>query len=415
MPKIVKELSAIEVNRISKPGLHAVGGVPGLMLQVSPAGTRSWIYRARVGKYRREIGLGGFPSTTLAQARIKAAEQKNLIANGIDPIAEKKRLKSLLIASQGNAITFDEAADKVHAKKAREFRNEKYAAQWISAMRTYASPVIGKMHPADIELSHIVKILEPIWLTKTDTAKKLRGNIEAVIAWTIVSGFRKGENPARWKGHLDAILPAPGKVAKVQHYKAMPMDDMASFMVDLRQVEGLSARALEFTILTAARSGEVRGATWDEIDLQRKVWIIPAERMKAGKEHRVPLSDAAIKLLEALPRFEGTNLVFPSPRSGKPLSDMSLSAVTRRMGVDVVPHGFRSTFRDWTAERTNYPHEVAEMALAHMIQSKTERAYRRDDLFPKRALMMQDWANFINTPKQPAEVVSITAKSTTAA
>lgn len=410
MPKIAKELSAVEVKRITKPGLHAVGGVPGLMLQITPAGSRSWIYRARVGKYRREIGLGGYPSTSLAQAREEATKQKNLITNGIDPIAEKKRLKSLLIASQENEITFDDAADKVHTKKSREFRNDKYAAQWISAMRTYASPVIGKMHPADIELSHIVKILEPIWLTKTDTAKKLRGNIESVIAWTIVSGYRKGENPARWKGHLDAILEKPSKVSKVQHYKAMPMDNMASFMMDLRKVEGLSARALEFTILTAARSGEVRGATWDEINLAEKVWIIPGDRMKAGKEHRVPLSDAAIKLLQALPRFAETNLVFPSPRSGKALSDMSLSAVTRRMNVDVVPHGFRSTFRDWAAERTNYPHEVAEMALAHTIQSKTERAYRRDDLFPKRALMMQDWANFINTINKHSQVIDIRSK-----
>lgn len=409
MPKIAKELSAIEVKRLTNPGLHAVGGVAGLLLQVNSSGSRSWILRARIGKLRREIGLGSYPEIPLAKAKERAIEQKDLIAKGIDPIEEKKRARALLLSSQSKAITFDEAADKVHKKKSNEFSNAKYSAQWISAIRTYASPIIGDMHPEDIELAHIVKVLEPIWIEKNDTAKKLRGNIEAIINWTIVSGFRKSENPARWKGHLDAILEKPSKVHKVKHHAAMPVDDMPSFMPQLRKVQGLSARALEFTILTATRSGEVRGAKWDEINLAERVWTVPAERMKARKEYRVPLSDAAIELLKALPRFADNNLVFPSPRGGT-LSDMSLLAVLKRMKIDVVPHGFRSTFRDWCGERTNYPHEVAEMALAHTIQSKTERAYRRDDLFPKRALMMQDWANFINTPITPATVTNINSK-----
>ena len=257
-------------------------------------------------------------------------------------------------------------------------------------------------------LSHVVKILEPIWNTKTETATRLRGRIESVLDWATVRGFRHGENPARWKGHLDKILPKPSKVTKVEHHVALPVDDIGAFMAELRKREGVAARALEFAILTAARSGEVRGATWSEIDLDSGVWIIPGERMKAGREHRVPLSEGAIKLLQALPRFGHTDLVFVAPRGGM-LSDMTMTAVMRRMEVDAVPHGFRSTFRDWAAERTAYPRDVAEMALAHTIGDKVEAAYRRGDLFEKRCRMMADWAAFCNT-KVTGDVVPINRK-----
>ena len=290
-------------------------------------------------------------------------------------------------------------------------KSAKHGQQWTNTLEAYAFPVVGKMACADIALPHVLKILEPIWMTKTETATRLRGRIESVLDWATVRGFRKGENPARWKGHLDKILPAPGKVAKVEHHDAVALDDLGAFLHDLRQRDGIAARALEFLILTAARSGEVLGAIWAEIDISARVWTIPPERMKASKEHRVPLSDTAVRLLESLPRFAGNDLVFPSPR-GLVLSDMTLTAVMRRMKREEVPHGFRSTFRDWAAERTNYPREVAEMALAHTIGNAVEAAYRRGDLFEKRARMMQEWAKFCDTPVfSSAEVVPLQGKS----
>lgn len=397
MPKVAKELSAIEVKRLTTSGFYFVGGVSGLMLQVAKGGSRSWILRARVGDKRRDIGLGGYPEVSLALARDRASEEKELIRQGIDPVEQKRATRARLISEQRKTITFDDAADTVHETKSKEFKNEKYKAQWISAIRMYASPIIGKKPISEIDLHDIKAVLTPIWETKTDTAKKLRGNIETILAWATVNEYRKGENPARWQGYLDQILPKPSKIRKVKHFKAMPIDNMPVFMLDLRKQEGIGARALEFSILTAARSGEVRGAIWDEIDLNAKVWTIPAGRMKGGKEHRAPLSDEAVQLLQNMPRL-GTDIVFPSPRNGM-LSDMTLSAVLKRMNLDCVPHGFRSTFRDWASERTHYPRDVAEMALAHTIKNKTEAAYRREDLLPKRALMMQDWADYINGKK----------------
>lgn len=260
----------------------------------------------------------------------------------------------------------------------------------------YAYPVIGKLQIQDIALSHVIKILEPIWTTKTETAARLRGRIENVLDWAIVRNYRIGDNPARWKGYLDKVLPSPSKVTKVEHYPALKISEVGDFLQKLKQQEGVSAKALEFLILTAARSGEVRGALKHEIDREKAVWIIPPERMKAGKEHRVPLSPRAIQILDELPQIEGVNFVFPSPKGGK-LSDMALAAVMRRMSVPAVPHGFRSTFRDWVAECTNYPNEVAEMALAHTIGNKVEAAYRRGDLFEKRRQMMNDWEKFCGT------------------
>lgn len=408
MPKVAKELSAIEVKRITKEGLHSVGGVVGLHLQVTASGVRTWILRIKVGEKRRDIGLGGFPEVTLAEAREAALENRKLVKQGIDPILEKKAAKARLIAAQRNSITFDEAAKTVHETKSEEFKNEKYKAQWISAIKAYASPFIGKMPVSEITLHDIKAVLEPIWLTKTDTAKKLRGNIEVILAWATVNEYRTGENPARWKGYLDQVFQKPSKIKTVKHHAAMPIDDMAAFMPKLREQIGVGARALEFTIITSTRSGEVRGAQWDEIDFNKKLWIIPASRMKAGKEHRVPLSDAAIDLLKAMPRFAESPYIFVSPRGGM-LSDMSLSAVLKRMELKEVPHGFRSTFRDWAGERTNYPREVIEHALAHLLKDKSEAAYQRGDYLAKRAALMQDWADFING-KNKAEVININSK-----
>jgi len=409
MPKKAKELTAIEIKKITKRGHHAVGGVAGLLLQVNPTGTRSWILRASIGTMRRDIGLGGYPDTSLATARDNARDLRKKIKQGIDPIEEQRATNNRLKTEQASRINFDEAAKRCLANKTIEFRNKKHAAQWATTLSTYANPIIGKIPVSEIDLSHILQILEPIWLVKTETAKRVRGRIENVLNWATVSGYRTSENPARWKGHLDNILPKPGKVTKVKHHKALPREELGAFMQDLKQKTGTAAKALEFLILTATRSGEIRHAIWPEIDIKAGLWVIPAERMKAGKEHQVPLSKEAIKLLKALPVMKDDEHLFPAPRGGA-LSDMALSAVVRRMKAQAVPHGFRSTFRDWCAEETNFPHNVAEMALAHTIGNKVEAAYRRGDLIAKRTLLMQQWAKFCNTVKTQGEVVSISKR-----
>ena len=411
MPKKAKELKPVEVSRlIGRDGFHAVGGVSGLHLQ-NRGDSSAWVLRVTIGNRRRDVGLGGYPDVPLAQARDKARGIRAKIEQGIDPIAERKASRTALIG----ALTFDEAAKRLIEAKSPEWSNAKHATQWQATLDTYASPIIGKMPVDKIELRHVVEVLTPIWHTKTETASRVRSRMEAVLSWATATGARSGDNPARWRGNLDAgILAKPNKIRKVKHHTALPIDDLPGFVADLRQREGVAARALEFAILTAARSGEVRGATWDEIDLDAKVWIIPAERMKAGKEHSVPLVPRAVALLKALPRYAGTDLVFASP-TGKVLSDMTLSAVMCRMEVDAVPHGFRSTFRDWASERTNYPRDVAEMALAHTIGDKVEAAYRRGDLMTKRTKMMAEWAKFIEAKPVSGNVVPITKKKGKAA
>ena len=301
-----------------------------------------------------------------------------------------------------------------------EFRSEKHKKQWRSTLDKYAVPVLGELSVSDIDVSDVLRVLEPIWTTKTETASRLRGRIEAVLSWATVSGHRKGDNPARWRGNLDAVLPKPGKVAKVKHNPALSLADAADWFSDLRKRDGIATRALEFVALTAARSGEVRGATWDEIDPGAGLWIIPAERMKAQREHRVPLTADAVALLQGLPRMQGSPYVFPAARGGM-LSDMALSACMKRIheareggyldprsGRPAVPHGLRSTFRDWTAERTEYERDMAEIALAHTVGTTVERAYRRSDMIEKRRQMMAAWARFLNG-KAGAKVVKLEA------
>lgn len=394
MPRKAKELTALEVRRLAKkPGKHAVGGVSGLLLQVKDTKSASWILRIKIGDRRPDIGLGGFPDVNLESARERAREIRDQVYQGIDPLAVRRESQAELRRSAAKSLTFDQATDAVFRVKSREFKSTKHRSDWNNSMKTYASPVIGRLAVDEIELAHVVKVLEPIWVEKTDTASRLRGRIESVLSWATVSGYRKGDNPARWKGNLDHVLPTPKKVRKVKHLRALRWQEMGAFMSLLRTREGMGARALEFAILTAARSGEVRLATWDEIDLEAKVWTIPDVRMKAGRVHRVPLSEPVLELLEALPRFEGSEYVFPATRGGA-LSDMSLSAVTRRMGVDAVPHGFRSTFKDWCRSATSYPDEVSELALAHVSSDGTRAAYARDELLAKRARLMRDWARF---------------------
>jgi len=404
MPKKARELSAADVRRLKHPGTGRnacvpVGGVDGLYLQLTPTGARSWLLRATIKGHRRQIGLGPFPDVGLSQARDRARALKERIWNGEDPLADRRRL------------TFAQAVESYLQTKLAEFRNEKHRKQWRSTLDAYAVPVIGQMAVAEISVQDVQRVLAPIWDTKTETASRLRGRIENVLAWATVQGHRAGDNPARWRGNLDAILPKPAKVAKAGNWPALALDDAAPWFADLRQRDGMATRALEFAALTAARSGEVRGATWAEIDLDKRIWTIPAARMKAEREHRVPLNDEAMALLTALPRMAGTDLVFPAVRGGQ-LSDMSLSAamkriheakakedghgyVDRQSGRPAVPHGLRSTFRDWAAERTEWPSEMAEIALAHKIGNAVEAAYRRGDQLEKRRAMMAAWASFL--------------------
>lgn len=398
MPKIAKELSALQVSRLLDEGHHAVGGVTGLYLYVTSTGARSWVLRIKVGKNRRHMGLGALPTITLAMAREQARVARNEFRAGLDPIAVRRETVSKLIAEHLNVVTFESAASAYIDAHGDTWKNPKHRAQWSSTLTTYAFPVIGGLRTAHVTQAHVLAVLEPIWKTKNETAARLRGRIEAVLDWATVRGYREGENPARWKGRLDKLLPAPGKIQKTVHRKALPIDVVPQFMRDLNHKEGLAARALEFVVLTAARSGEVRGATWSEIDLDAAVWVVPGDRMKAGREHRVPLCAQAVELLKKMPRFVENEHVFPSPR-GKVLSDMALLAVMRRMEVDAVPHGFRSTFRDWVGERTDYPRELAEQALAHTLESKVEAAYRRGDALEKRRAMMQKWSDFLYDTK----------------
>ena len=411
MPKKAKELTALDVKRLAHPGrginsVFPVGGVAGLLVQITPAGSKSWILRATVGAKRRDIGLGGYPDVSLAQARERGREARDMIRRGIDPVEQRKAARAALTAQQKRGLTFAAAVDRYCAAKLGELSNEKHGAQWRSTLDTYAAPALGDLLVGDIAVSDVQRALEPIWTTKTETASRLRGRIEAVLAWATVAGHRAGDNPARWKGNLDAILPKPGKVAKVEHHPALAMADAPSWFADLRKRDGTATRALEFMALTAARSGEVRGAAWAEFDLVAALWTIPAARMKAGREHRVPLTDAALSLLESMPRVGNSPYVFPATRGGM-LSDMALSACMRRInaaraggyldprsGRPAVPHGLRSTFRDWTAEK-GLARDMAEIALAHTVGSDVERAYRRSDMLDRRRQMMAEWGAFL--------------------
>lgn len=401
MGKRQTELGAIAVSNIRRRGINFVGGVTGLGLNVTECGSRSWILRYTVKGRRRDMGLGGYPDVTLAQAKEAARVARAKLAQGIDPIADVRAARSKLMADQALALTFSQAATQFIDTHESTWRNAKHVQQWRNTIGTYANPKIGRVLVRDLGLPHVLSVLEPIWATKTETASRLRGRIESILDWAIARGYRTDSNPARWKGLLDKLLPAPGKIAKPDHHKALPYVDLPAFMTQLSAQKGIGPRALEFTILTACRSGEIRGAVWREFDIENAIWTIPAERMKAGKEHRVPLSDQALAIVIAQRETTFCDYVFPSSHSGKsdeaygsPLSDMTLSAVLRRMKVPAVPHGFRSTFRDWCAEKTDYAREVAEMALAHAIGDKVEAAYRRGDLFEKRKQLMQDWANY---------------------
>ena len=410
---VTNKLSARAVANANEPGRYYDGG--GLYLQVGATGGKAWIYRFMLAGKSREMGLGALADVSLSDARAAAAEARKLVKSGIDPIGQREadreaaRLAAALAAAK--AMTFKECAERfIDAHKAG-WKNEKHRTQWPNTLRDYAYPVFGELPVQDVDLPMVLKVLEPIWNEKTETASRVRGRIEAVLDWATVRGYRKGDNPARWRGQLSHLLAAPSKVQKVEHHAALPYVEIGAFMAALHKRDAIAARALEFTILTAARTGEVIGATWGEIDLNAATWTIPGERMKAGREHRVPLSNRAFEILSEMAKSRvsdaGDAPVFPSAR-GNPLSNMAMTMLLRRMERgDLTAHGFRSSFRDWAAERTAYPNEVVEMALAHTVGNKVEAAYRRGDLFEKRGRLMADWATFCNTKpaKSSATVV----------
>jgi len=417
-----KALSARFVETVSEPGKYFDG--QGLFLRVAKNGARQWVQRITIRGKRTELGLGSPPAVPLSVARKLALENRGKAMIGGDPLAEKRDARV--------GMTFADAVDKYLAAKLDEFRNEKHKKQWRSTLDTYAAPVLGRKQVADISVQDVLRVLEPIWQAKTETATRVRGRIENVLSWAAVAGHRKGDNPARWKGNLSEILPKPSKVAKGENQPSVALSDVARWWSALDQRDGMAAQALQFVTLTAARSGEVRGMTWDEVQIDRRdktditdatpaansantansggVWTIPASRMKNGRAHRVPLTAEAVALLENLPRLEGSPYVFFAPRGGM-LSDMSISAVMRRMQEaevkagragyldptnkrPAVPHGLRSAFRQWAAEK-GYPRDMAEIALAHFIGSEVERAYQRSDMLDRRRAMMADWGGFL--------------------
>ncbi|WP_374690611.1 tyrosine-type recombinase/integrase [Accumulibacter sp.] len=401
MAKTIKKLTSLMVSKASQPGLYGDGA--GLYLQVGPTGAKSWLFRFMLKGKSRAMGLGPVHTISMAEARGRAVECRKLLLEGQDPIEARNAANLAKRLQDAQALTFKQCAEQFIETHRAGWRNAKHAAQWENTLRDYAHPTIGDLPVSAIDTRLVMRCLSEVWTRKTETAKRLRGRIEAILDWATTSNYRHGENPARWRGHLENLLPSPGKVAKVTHHPALPYADIATFVSSLRQQKGTGARAVEFAILTAARSGEVRGATWREIDLGQALWEIPAERMKAQKEHRVPLSSAAIDLLNGLPRLG--DLVFPGAREGMALSDMSLTAVLRRMKrSDITVHGFRSTFRDWCAESTNFPREVCEHALAHSLPDKVEAAYRRGDLIEKRILLMQAWSDFCTAARDLATV-----------
>jgi integrase len=397
MPRIAKALGALEVRRLSEAGLHAVGTVPGLYLSVKTTGAKSWILRATIGTRRSDIGLGSYPGVTLAAAWERAREALGSIRAGQNPVTERQNKKAAI------DWTFKTCALAYIEAFRPSWKNAKHAQQWENTLTAYVYPVFGDKHVKAVDTADVTTVIRPQWATKNETMNRVRNRIELVLNWAAAQGYRpKGFNPAQWRGHLDQVLPKPSKVNQRESFEAMPIDDMYAFMQRLRMMDGTGARCLEFTILTACRSGESRGALWSEIDLDVGTWTIPATRMKANRPHRIPLSDRVLELLDVLPRLvnddgEQIDLVFPGQSGEKSLSDMSLTACMRRMGLSAVPHGFRSTFTDWVAERTSYPSEVREMALAHAIGSETEAAYRRGDLYDKRRALMNEWAQFLAT------------------
>jgi integrase len=405
----IHRLSATKIASLKKPGYYSDGS--NLYFRIADGGTRGWIFRYALNGRTRDMGLGPHPEVGLASARERAFDNRKLVADKIDPIATRNAQRASDRVDASRSISFEQCCTAYIAAHEASWRNAKHRAQWAATLATYVYPVFGKLPASAIDTGLVMRVLEPIWTTKPETATRVRGRIEAVLDWARVRGYRTGENPARWRGHLDHLLPAKSKIKRIEHFAAMSYEQLGPFVAALRQQPSIIARALEFLVLTAARTGEVVGATWDEIDLGTKTWTIPAARMKAHREHRVPLSPRALTILKAMQAARHCDYVFPGVKEGKPIHESSMLWMLGRMDCDgITAHGFRSTFRDWAAERTSFPREIAELALAHSVGSGVEQAYRRSDMFDKRRKLMDAWAEFCGRPAMGGKVVPISAK-----
>jgi integrase len=400
MVRATGRLTALQIEKAKKPGMYPDGG--GLYLRVTPEGAKNWVLRYMLDRRPRWMGLGPLALYGLQDARAKALDARRKRHEGIDPIDARRAERARQRLTAAKAVTFKQCADAYIASHRAGWRNGKHAGQWGSTLSTYAYPVIGPLPVQAIDTGLVLKVLEPIWRTKPETAGRVRGRMENILDFAKVRGYREGENPARWRRHLDKLLPAQSKVRQVEHHAALAYAELPAFLASLRGQEGIAARALEFAILTAARTGEVIGARWNEIDLLDKTWTVPATRMKAHKEHRVPLSARALAILDEMHPLRhaeaGEAYVFPGGKPGKPLSNMAFLMLLRRMGrADLTAHGFRATFKTWASERTSFQNEIVEASLAHVIGGKVEQAYRRGDMFDKRRRLMQQWATFCTT------------------
>lgn len=394
MVLLLHRLSALKVSKLSEPGYYADGD--GLYLQVTTGNggpAKSWLFRYSLNQKRREMGLGTLATYSLADARDLAKVCRQSVNQGIDPIDARRATRAKRALDATKSVTFKICAEKYIASHKAAWKNKKHGAQWTATLETYAYPIIGNLPVQSIETGHISDILEPIWSTKSETAGRVRGRIEVILDWAKVRGFRTGDNPARWRGHLDKLFPAQSRVRKVKHHAALPYTELPAFMTVLRDENGVAARALEFLILTAARTSEVLEMPPEEIN--QDIWIVDETRMKAGREHRVPLCPRALDIIVEMKRLHVGPYVFPGLKLNKPLSNMALLVLLERMGrSDLTAHGFRSTFKDWVSECTDYSGQLSEMALAHSVEDKVEAAYRRGDLFNKRTALMRDWSSF---------------------
>jgi integrase len=411
MARASARLTALKIEKAKKPGMYADGG--GLYLRVTPEGARNWVLRYMLHRKPHWMGLGPLALYGLADARARALDARRKRHDGIDPIEARRVERARQRVEAAKVITFKQCAESYVAAHRAGWRNGKHAAQWSATLSTYANPVIGELPVQSVDTGLVLKVLEPIWTTKPETASRLRGRLESILDFAKARGYRDGENPARWRGHLDKLLAARSKVRQIEHHAALPYAELAAFLPTLREQEGVAARALEFLILTAARTGEVIGACWNEIDLLDKVWTVPANRMKAHRQHRVPLSPQALAILSEMQAANGGGndgaFVFPGRKAEKPLSNMAFLMLLRRMGrADLTAHGFRATFKTWASERTSFQREIIEVALAHLMSGdKTEEAYWRGDLLEKRRRLMGEWAVFCGEPMIASEMVPL--------
>ncbi len=413
MALAIGRLTALKVEKAKEPGMYPDGG--GLYLRVTPQGARNWVLRFMLDRRPRWMGLGPLALYGLQEARAKALDARRKRHEGIDPIEARRAERARERLDAAKAIPFQQCAEAYINAHRAGWRNDKHAGQWSATLSTYAYPVIGALPVQAVDTGLVLKVLEPIWTAKPETASRVRGRLESILDFAKVRGYRDGENPARWRGHLDKLLPAHSKVRQVEHHAALPYAELPAFLASLREQEGIAARALEFLILTAARTGEVIGAQWNETDLLDKTWTVPAARTKAHREHRVPLSTRALAVLDEVQAARhddtGDAFVFPGGKTGKPLSNMAFLMLLRRMGRgDLTAHGFRATFKTWASERTSFQNEIVEAALAHVIGGKVEQAYRRGDMFEKRRRLMQQWATFCTTTPAQGNITPLRRK-----